>query len=312
MKKHCFIFVFCILLNLLIFAENGSQEEVDFLLFLPNSASQFVNHDRTMAHLDDIAGYLLGRNLYPGQIHVYGYAASAANDIDGDQLSRERALFVIRELQRRGLEEGLFAEPAAFGSVDLWGSNEDEQGRSPNRRARIILDGVVLTPQDTPLLAPIPAPVVQAPEITRINTNGFGFPWMLLPIILILLAIILFLALKSRKKEVIEDNAAPTPIVKTPSVEVPPAAVAVAAIVQAPPVEVPPAAAMAVTYTVVNLEDEIRFRAFALYLERDGKNGDEYGDWCKAVAETCARYEAAGYETYAENESWWARRESSS
>ena len=316
MKKTCFIFVLCILIQVFIFAETGDQEEVDFLLFLPNSASQFVNNDRTMVHLDDIAVYLLGRNLNPGQIHVYGYAASAANDIDGEELSRERALYVISELQRRGVRAELFAEPGAFGSVDLWGSNEDEQGRSPNRRARIILDGVVLTPQEppqeVPLLAPIPAPIVQAPEITRVNTNGSGFPWMLLPLILILLAIILFLAFKTGKKETIKENVAPTPIVKAPSVEAFPAAIVQApsvevppaAIVQTPPAEVPPAAA--VTYTVINLEDEIRFRAFALFLEREGHNGDEYGDWCKAVAETCARYEANGYETYAENNSWWA------
>jgi len=310
MKKTCFIFVLCILIQVFIFAETGDQEEVDFLLFLPNSASQFVNNDRTMVHLDDIAVYLLGRNLNPGQIHVYGYAASAANDIDGEELSRERALYVISELQRRGVRAELFAEPGAFGSVDLWGSNEDEQGRSPNRRARIMLDGVVLTPQEppqeVPLLAPIPAPVLQAPEITRVNESGSGFPWMLLPLILILLAIILFLAFKTGKKETIEDSVAPTTFKEAaPAPIVPPAA-----IVQTPPVEVPPAAPAAITYTVVNLEDEIRFRAFALYLERDGHNGDEYGDWCKAVAETCTRYNANGYETYAENNSWWARRES--
>ena len=318
MKKYCFIIVYFALINCFIFAENGSQEDVDFLLFLPDSAARLVNHDQAMIQLDTIAGYLLNRSLNPGQIHVYGYAASAPTGVDGDPLSRDRALFIINELQRRGLGEELFAEPGAFGSVDLWGSNEDEQGRSPNRRARIVLDGVVLTPQEipqeVPLLAPIPAPIVQAPEITQINSNGFKFPWMLLPLILILLAIILFLALKTGKKETIEDNAAPTTfkepapvpiIVAAPTPIVPPAA-----FVQAPPAEVPPAAPAAITYTVVNLEDEIRFRAFALYLERDGHNGDEYGDWCKAVDETCARYNANGYETYAENNSWWARRES--
>ena len=293
MKKTCFVFVFFTFINLFSFGQAGLPEDLGFLLFLPNSSSEFADEDQSIIYLDNTAEILMNRNLNPGQIHVNGYAALGASNYDLLDLSLERALFVINELVKRGIPEESFAEPEAFGSVDLWGNNENEQGRSPNRRVRIILDDMVLTPQEppqeVPLLAPIPAPI---------NINGSGFPWMLLPLILILLAIILFLALKTGKKETIKENAAPTTFkeaARAPVIEAAPAPI------------VPPAAPAAITYTVVNLEDEIRFRAFALYLERDGHNGDEYGDWCKAVLETCTRYEANGYETYTENESWWAR-----
>ena len=58
----------------------------------------------------------------------------------------------------------------------------------------------------------------------------------------------------------------------------------------------------------VNLEEEIRLRAYQLYQERNGQNGDAYGDWCKAVPEICSKYETAGYKSYTEFGSWWARK----
>ena len=277
--KFFYCFIIFILSGFLAFGDTGIQEEIDFLLFIPNSNSQFVNHEEAMIHLDGIANYLLDRNIAPGQVHVFGYAAAVINDIDGDQLSLERALFVINELQRRGLGAELFAQPSAFGSVDLWGSNEDEQERSPNRRARILLDGIILTPQlipPVPAELPIPAPMTQ--PVTQDQDDDGGFPWILLPLLLALLAILLFFAFRSRKKE-------------------PMAA------------EVLPNIAAVITYTVVNLEEEIRFRAYELYLERNGLDENAYEDWCKAVIEVCARYEVKGHETYAQDMSWWACKE---
>jgi len=62
--------------------------------------------------------------------------------------------------------------------------------------------------------------------------------------------------------------------------------------------------------SVVDLEEEIRFRAYELSLERGWQNGDMDGDWFVALPEICSRYEAAGYQVYTEDGSWKARRSS--
>jgi hypothetical protein len=67
------------------------------------------------------------------------------------------------------------------------------------------------------------------------------------------------------------------------------------------------AASAAPSHTIVNLEEEIRCRAYELYLQRNGQNEDVDKDWYKAVSDICARYEAAGYQTYTADGSWWAR-----
>ena len=284
MKNICIIFIFFAFFGFLTFGETGEQEEIDFLLFLPNSGSQFVNEEQAMIHLDNVAKYLMGKNPGPGQILVGGYAAIAANDIDSMDLSMKRALFVINELQKRGVSEILFAEPAAFGEVDLWGNNLSENERSPNRRVRIILDGHVLTSDTMKTFdSKADASGIDKYEetVNEEKTDGYtsGFPWILLFLLIPLIAAILFFALKSRKNKPMTDNELP-------------------------------AASAANSYTVVNLEEEIRFRAYELYLERGGQNGDAYGDWCKAVLEICARYVAVGYEVYTEDNNWWARRNS--
>ena len=43
-----------------------------------------------------------------------------------------------------------------------------------------------------------------------------------------------------------------------------------------------------------NLDEEIRRRAYELYLARNGCNGDPVGDWFVAEREVRARYAAAG------------------
>ena len=281
MKKISMIFLFfaCICLT---FGNTGEEEEIDFLLFLPNSGSRFANEEQAMIHLDNVAGFLMNRNLSPGQILVGGYAAVASNNIDSMDLSMERALFVINELKKRGVPEMLFAEPVAFGEVDLWGSNLDENERSPNRRVRIMLDGRVLT-SDT--MAAFDSKIdaldidkyeEPAREEDKTDVLTSGFPWMPLLLLIPIIAAILFFALKNRKNEPMPDNELP--------------------------------AAFVASYTVVNLEEEIRFRAYELYVERSGQNGDAYGDWCKAVFEICARYKTVGYETYTEDKNWWARK----
>jgi hypothetical protein len=210
-----------------------------------------------------VAKYLVERNLSPGQIHVDGYAAVAANDIDSGILSRERALFVINELQKRGVPERLFTDPVAFGSVDIWGSSVDENERSQNRRVRIFLDGDLLTSGKLGALGPGSMGTAGVNYTDRLNSMLL---WLLFLPLLALIAAILFMVFVSIKKSA--------------------------------------------SYTVVNLEDDIRRRAYELYLKRNGQDGDANKDWWEAVPEICALYESAGYEAYPAEESWWARRNS--
>ena len=295
MKKLWCVLIFFMFLGFSTFGNTSEQEEVDFLLFLPNSGSQFVDEEQAMIHLDNVARYLIGRNLSAGQIRIDGYTAAVPNDIDSVELSLERALFVINELQKRSVPEDLFAEPVAFGAVNIWGNNINEEARSPNRRVIIFIDGQVLTSETVDAFDPaddssdvdehtdpiiIPQTTTTALQVaTQDEKTSLWWLWLLL-LLLPLLALLLFFLLRSRKNKIIAGGA----------------------ILAAP---------VTITYTVVNLEEEIRLCAYGHFLARDGQNGDAYGDWCKAVVDVCAIYEANGFETYPEDESWWARRESS-
>lgn len=127
------------------FGESGKQEELAFLLFSPNSSSQFEDPAQAKIHLDAVAQYIKDKEIIPRQIYVYGYTADVNNGIDPVQLSINRALFVIQELQKRGIPGDLFADPVGHGPVDLWGDNTNESDRRPNRRARILVENVLLT-----------------------------------------------------------------------------------------------------------------------------------------------------------------------
>jgi len=284
MKKFYLVFILFTIIVFTTFSDSGeisdAQEEIDFLLFLPNSSNQFVDEEQAMIHLDNVARYLMSMNISPGQIRVDGYAAVAANDIDSLDLSMERALYVINELQKRGIPDLLFTDPQAYGEVDFWGDNINENEKSPNRRARILLSGHTLTPATIDSLDP-------GIDITNYDSTRPAedsvFPWPLLLLIIPLIAAILFIASKSRKKEILK--------------------------MKPMTVDMPPTATVELSYTIVNLEEEIRLCAYELYLERNGKDGDAYRDWYKAILMVCARYQAAGYQTYTEDENWWARRE---
>jgi len=111
MKKYGLVLVFFIFICLSAFAY---LEEIDYLLFKPNSSNEFADEALAKEHLDDLAYYLTNRNLGFGEIHVFGYSIEAANDIESDVLARERALFVINELLNRGVPEYLFADPVTY------------------------------------------------------------------------------------------------------------------------------------------------------------------------------------------------------
>ena len=313
MKKRCLVSVLFVCIGFWAFGDSEKQEEIDYLLFLPDSSSQFVNEEQAMVQLDNLAKYLIDKELIPGQIYVYGYAAFAENDIEPVNLSRDRALWVVNELQKRGAPYLLFADAVGHGSVDLWGSNTDEEGRSPNRRVRVVLDNKVLTPETFKAAEPeikiASADKDEAPirQESAIDESGAKFPWWIL-LLLPILGILFFL-LKKRKSA---DGKTAKPVkVEEPTPAPVPALVAASEPVKPTPAPVPasesakPAATSAFT---VNLEEEIRFRAYELHLRRYGQSENHYEDWCRAVLEISAKYEADGYQVYRENDNWWARK----
>ena len=189
MKKLYAMMVFLAFFGFLDFGHSGELKELGFILFAPNSSDRFIYEEQTIIQLDNVADYLRGRNLAPGQIHIHGYAASAKNDIEPINLSRERAFFVMHELQRRGLAYDVFSAPVAYGEVNLWGSNITEEERNPNRRVIILLDDYYLT----------------GAALIHANESRAFFPWIFLIVLLLLLGIALiaanlFFMLKRRNK----------------------------------------------------------------------------------------------------------------
>lgn len=315
MKKLCFLLIFLVSFGLFIFGDTGGQEEIDFLLFMPNSSNQFVNEDQAGNQLDYLAAYLLSRNLVPAQICVYGYSAVAVNDIEPVTLSRDRAFFVINELEKRGVPGELFSVPVAYGEVGIWGANTSEENRLPNRRVRILLDGNFITPDTLAAAEPAIMPVITVTENPiaepekNTNESVTKFPWMiLLPLIILALLALLALLLFRRKihpiisspDEETDEETPPVPPAAPPS----PPAKEPAEVPAAAPIPVPVASSI----ITVNLEEEIRFCAYELYLGRNGQNEDAYVDWCMAVLEVGSRYKADGYRVYLDAGTWWAEK----
>jgi hypothetical protein len=297
-----------------------------------------------MIQLDNLARYLLGKNLTSGQIYVYGYAAFAVNDVDPVNLSRERALFVIGELQRRGVSRNLFSDPVGHGSVNLWGRNTDEDDRSPNRRVRVILDGNIVTPETIkePEIIIEPETIKESePEIVissaddrepvsqeaAAEKSGVKFPLLFLfPLLLLVLIAALVYLLSRRKKSPAAKPAVPvktkpvkikpvkvkpvkTKPVKTKPVKTKPvkAAPVKTEPAKTEPVKSAPAAASAIIpKTTVILDEEIRQRAYELFQERGSQHGNMAGDWYNALSDVCAKYKSAGYRIYFEGDHWWA------
>jgi hypothetical protein len=266
MKKIYLLIVFLSLWGKGVFGDVGKQEEIDFLLFLPNSSTQFTDAAQAKTHLDSMAHYLKSRDILPGRIYVYGYAANSNNDIEPTRLSINRALFVMQELQKRGIASELFAEPVGFGPVDLWGRNADESAKNPNMRVRILLEDIILTPA---LAASESAAVIQPEEPAVeyiIKNRRFSFPWWLLPFAFLAVAVIMFITSK-RKKNV---SANPMPVCAQKS----------------EPAE---------DKIMILEEEEIRLYAQKLYEQRNGQDEDPVEDWLQAICELTDHYEALGY-----------------
>ncbi|MCL2232293.1 MAG: OmpA family protein [Treponema sp.] len=195
MKKCYLTMLFLVFFASLLFGDNDKPEEIDFLLFSPNSSSIFADEEQAKSRLDNAAKYLEGRKLRPGQIQIHGYAAAAKNEVEALTLSRDRAFIVMNELQERGIRPYLFSEPTGHGEVDIWGSNLTEEDKNPNRRVRIVLD--VYRPAGAVLAGGIRHRAFYAERESRLE-----FPWLIFILLLlataVLAALILFAA-KIRK-----------------------------------------------------------------------------------------------------------------
>ena len=211
MKKLYLMSVFLAVLLLPVFGQNRGQEEIGYLLFLPNS-SGFMNESQAMSQLDTFAANLKAKNLEPGQIHVRGYCAVAANRVEPVNLSLLRAISVVNELKKRGIPGDRFSGPQGMGEVDTWGNNSTDAEKTPNRRVIISVDGIIAaavlpapapTPTPVPTPAPAPAAVAQTTASTQ-NTatdSGNGIPWYLWLLLLLLIIFFIIFFLKRRKKD---------------------------------------------------------------------------------------------------------------
>jgi len=359
MKRLCFIFIFFVFCGISIFCDNDEQEEIDFLLFMPNSSNQFVNEEQTFIQLDNLAKYLKNKDIVSEQIIVNGYAAYAPNDIEPVDLSRERAVFVINELRKRGVSNDLFSAPIGHGSVYLWGNNSGEDDRKPNRRVRILLGGespTQITPdivnaeidieifenvqEEAPAARVLPVTPVK-PADTR-EKSDFRFPLWILLVLPLLLLLFLLLKNKSRKtaRQVVNKNAQseisetetvyipepvpeqmykpvpePTPVLKQKPV--PPPEPVITHKHEPVPVHKPEpaykhelASSSSKTEIKVNLDEEIRFRAYELSERRHWHGDYMEQDWYDAMREISALYIYQGYTVYFEDGYWWAAKSS--
>ena len=304
MKK--LLFILFILNCFCAFGNSGdSAEEIDYLLFLPDNSSRFVNEEQAQIQLDKLAQYLLGKQLLPGVISVYGYAAQAANNVEPMGLSRDRAVFVINELQKRGVAKELFNEPVGCGSVDTWGSNSSENNRSPNRRVRVMLDGNIL-----PAVIIAAEPVKDIPvavetiEKTVKDTavkKELKFNWAFLIPLLLIPLLVLLLLLNRKKRTVVKPPLPEKPLYAAKSSHEP---TIVNHVAETPVVPVPPV--LSASTVVVDLEEEIRFCAYYLYQGRVGQNGSADSDWHEAVSIIRTKYEADGYTACLADGRWQA------
>jgi hypothetical protein len=299
MMKKYFAFIFLVFCGFFVFGNNDKLEEVDSLLFMPNSSTRFANEEQAFTQLNTLALYLSDKNLNPGQIIVYGYAAYAPNDIKSVDLSRERALTVMEELQKRGISKELFADPVGYGAVYLWGNNTGEKDRRLNRRVRVLLDSESSMPVTNEIISVKTPPhgVIMgnsvianekpfAPKYMSKESN-FKFPWWVIPLLILFMLLLLLFKKKSRKQVQAKNEQAQTPITESGHEFAPEAAV---------------------TTWTVNLDEEIRLRAYELSLERGGSGDYQEQDWYNAVQEISAWYTACGHSVYTDGGCWWASR----
>jgi len=117
------------------------------------------------------------------------------------------------------------------------------------------------------------------------------FPWWIVPVLAFLLIFFLFLLLlkeRSRKTEHKDEIKKAQP--------------------KDTEIDIEPAVEEAVTTWTVNLDNEIRARAYELSRQHNGLGDYREQDWNNAVREISALYTACGHSVFNDGECWWASR----
>jgi hypothetical protein len=218
----------------------------------------------------------------------------------------------MEELQKRGVSRELFSDPVGYGAVYLWGNNETENNRKLNRRVRVLLDGEnpmlitqeLFTAETGPPEAEEEIFFIETPAAPEIVLNytpkktSSGFLWWILPLLaaLVVLALLIFFLLLRKKRSQKTVHKAETVNVHPQITEM---------------VIVPePEPAKSVTVFTVNLDEEIRKRAYELSQQRRaaGQGDDDLRDqdWYNAVREISAWYTACGHSVFYDGGCWWA------
>jgi len=120
----------CTLCINVIFGQTGRLEEYGSFLFIPNMSDALVDEVQTGRELDALAIKFKSLNLVPGSIKVHGYAARSNQFlVYSTGLAYNRAVFIIGELQKRGIAWELFATPVGYGENSVFGNEPAENRR---------------------------------------------------------------------------------------------------------------------------------------------------------------------------------------
>jgi len=176
MKKVSFLLIILLFVSALSYSQ--TETEAANLFFPRNVSNKFVNEAEANKTLSQIAAEFL-KNVSSGKsIKINAYAADTPNDFDPWTLSEERAAFVQNALVELGIDKK-YIEAIGKGATSVWGNNEYEEERQPNRRATIIVV------DNAPIIVDPPRP----PEPSKYK-SGFDSK-KILTILAVILALVL-------------------------------------------------------------------------------------------------------------------------
>lgn len=112
---------------------------------MPDSSNMFEDEEFANLQLDEWAKTLKDSELSNGQIRVEGFSADVENGIDPVKLSEDRAIFIINELEKRGVSRSFFSEPIGHGATSKYTVISIPESFKENRRA-ILINNIDDTP----------------------------------------------------------------------------------------------------------------------------------------------------------------------
>jgi len=121
-----------------VFCQSQEKGEIGFVRFMPDSSDIFEDEKNANSQLDEWANTLKNSELSKGQIRVEGFTADVENGIDPVKLSKDRALFIINELEKRGVSPSFFSEPVGHGATTKYSDKLIPESMKENRRAILI------------------------------------------------------------------------------------------------------------------------------------------------------------------------------